>query len=82
MNIGAAKKQVFQSIAAEFPFNALLHKWGMVSSAACALWGSSRDTEPHPASLPWDASIRAHHNLAQRLWKGISLCLHLCGADS
>ncbi len=36
MKIGTAKKQVLQSIAGEFPCNALLHKWGKVPSNECA----------------------------------------------
>ena len=84
MNIGAAKKQVFQSIAAEFPFNALLHKWGMVSSAACTFCGAPAETQSHIQCLCpalKDARIRAHRNLAQRLWKGISDAskhFHIC----
>ncbi len=66
---------VLQSIARAFPCNALLHKWGMVSSAAFALCGASAETKQshiqclYPALK--DASILAHHDLAQRLWKGI-----------
>ncbi len=47
MNIGAAKKQVLQSIAEASPCNALLHKWDMVSSAACALCGALAETHSH-----------------------------------
>ena len=75
MGIGTAKKQVLQSIAGAFPGNALLHKWGMVASAACALCGAPAETQSHIQCLCpalKDARIRAHHNLAHRLWKGIS----------
>ena len=47
MGIGTAKKQVLQLIAGAFPGNALLHKWGMVASAACALCGAPADTQSH-----------------------------------
>jgi hypothetical protein len=42
MRISAAKKQILHSIAGAFPGNAVLHKWRIVSSPACALCG-------HPA---------------------------------
>jgi hypothetical protein len=78
MDISSAKKQVLQSIAGAFPCNAVLHKWGIVPSAACALCG-------HPSLSPaetqsrtqWlcpalkEARIRAHHSMAHRLWEGI-----------
>ncbi len=88
MKKGSAKKQVLQSIAGAFPCNALLHKWGMVSSAACALCGAPAETKSH---IQWlcpalkDASIRAHHNLAQLLWKGIedaSKHFHICSEQT
>ena len=84
MKIGSAKEQVLQSIAGAFPCNALLHKWGMVSSAACALCEAQAETQSHIQCLCpalKDASIRAHHTLAQRLWKGISDAskhFHIC----
>ena len=84
MGIGTAKKQVLQSIAGAFPGNALLHKWGMVASAACALCGAPAETQSHIQCLCpalKDARIRAHHNLAHRLWKGISEAskkFHIC----
>jgi len=84
MKIGSAKKQVLQSVAGAFPCNALLHKWGMVSSAACALCGAQAETQSHIQCLCpalKDARIRAHHNLAHRLWKGISDAskkFHIC----
>ncbi len=82
MKIGSAKKQVFQSIAGVFPCNALLRKWGMVSSAACALCEAPAETQSHIRCLCpalKDACILAHHNLAQRLWKGISdASKHFC----
>ncbi len=37
MRISTAKKQVLQSMAGAFPCNAVLHKWGIASSAACSL---------------------------------------------
>ncbi len=39
MKISAAKKQVLQSIAGAFPGSAVLHRWGIKPSAACALCG-------------------------------------------
>jgi ribonuclease HI len=74
MKISTAKKQVLQSIAGAFPCNAVLHKWGIVPSAACALCGHPAETQSHiqcvcPALK--EARIRAHHNMAHRLWKGI-----------
>ncbi len=86
MEIGTAKKQVIQSIARAFPGNALLHKWGMVSSAACALCGALAEMQSHiqclcPALTQKDASIRVHHNLTHRLLKGISDAskkFHIC----
>ncbi len=84
MKIGSAKKQVLQSIAGAFPCNALLHKWSMVSSAACALCGAPAESQSHIQCLCpalKDARIRAHHTLAQRLWKGISDAskhFHIC----
>jgi hypothetical protein len=74
MRISTAKKQVLQSIAGSFPCNAVLHKWKIVQSAACALCGHPRETQSHiQCSCPAlkEARIRAHHNLAQTLWKGI-----------
>ncbi len=53
INIGAANKQVLQSMAGAFPCNSLLHKWGMVSSAACALCGALAETQSHFQSLPF-----------------------------
>jgi len=46
-----------------------------VQSAACALCGHPAETQSHiQCSCPAlkEARIRAHHNLAQMLWKGIS----------
>ena len=74
MKISTAKKQVLQSIAGAFPCNAVLHKWGVVPSAACALCGHPAETQSHIQCLCpalKEARIRAHHNMAQRLWKGI-----------
>jgi len=74
MPISAAKKQVLQSVAGAFPGNAVLHKWGIVPSAACALCGHPAETQSHiqcrcPALK--EARIRAHHNMARKLWRGI-----------
>jgi ribonuclease HI len=74
MRISPAKKQVLQSIAGTFPCNAVLHKWGIVPSAACTLCGHPAETQSHIQCLCpalKEARIRAHHNLAHRLWKGI-----------
>ena len=74
MKISTAKKQVLQSIAGAFPCNAVLHKWGIVPSAACALCGHPAETQSHIQCLCpalKEARIRAHHNMAHRLWKGI-----------
>ena len=74
MKISPAKKQVLQSIAGAFPCNAVLHKWGIVPSAACALCGHPAETQSHIQCLCpalKEARIRAHHNMAHRLWKGI-----------
>jgi ribonuclease HI len=74
MQPSTQKKQILQSLANSFPCNALLFKWGIVPSAACALCGCPAETQSHvqcwcPALK--EARIRAHHNLAQRLWRGI-----------
>jgi hypothetical protein len=74
MRVSPAKKQVLQSIAGAFPCNAVLHKWGIVASAACALCGHPAETQSHIQCLCpalKEARIRAHHNMAHRLWKGI-----------
>jgi ribonuclease HI len=74
MKISTAKKQVLQSIAGAFPCNAVLHKWGIVPSAACALCGHPAETQSHIQCLCpalKEARIRAHHNMAHRLWAGI-----------
>ncbi len=60
--------------AGAFPCNAVLHKWGIAPSPACALCGHPAETQSHvQCSCPVlkETRIRAHHNLAQRLWKGI-----------
>ena len=65
MQISPAKKQVLQSIAGAFPCNAVLHKWGVVPSAACALCGHPAETQSHIQCLCpalKEARIRAHHN--------------------
>ncbi len=74
MNIYAAKKQVFQSTAGAFPCNAVLHKWGVVPLAACALCSHPAETQSHIhclCSALKEALIQAHHNMPQRPWKGI-----------
>ena len=77
MRISTAKKQVLQSIAGAFPGNAVLHKWRIVSSPACTLCGHPAEMQSHiqclcPAlSALKEASIRAYHNIAKRLWQGI-----------
>ena len=74
MRISTAKKRVMQSIAGQFPCNAVLHKWGKVPSAACTLCGHHAETQSHIQCLCpalKEARIRAHHNIAQQLWKGI-----------
>ena len=66
MEISTAKKQVLQSIAGSFPCNAVLHKWNIVPSAACALCGHPAETQSHIQCLCpalKQARIRAHHNL-------------------
>jgi hypothetical protein len=65
MKISTAKKQVFQSIAGAFSCNAVLHKWGIVPSAACALCGHPAETQSHIQCLCpalKEARIRAQHN--------------------
>ena len=74
MKISAAKKQVLQSIAGAFPGNAVLHRWGIKPSAACALCGHPAETQSHIQCLCpalKEARIRAHHTMAHRLWTGI-----------
>ena len=74
MRISTAKKQVLQSIAGAFPGNAVLHKWRIVSSPACTLCGHPAETQSHIQCLCpalKEARIRAHHNIAKRLWQGI-----------
>jgi len=74
MRISAAKKQILQSMAGAFPGNAVLHKWRIISSPACALCGHPAETQSHIQCLCpalQEARIRAHHNIAKRLWQGI-----------
>jgi hypothetical protein len=69
MKISTAKKQVVQSIAGQFPCNAVLYKWGKAPLAACTLYGHHAETECHIQCLCLalkGARIRAHHNIAQR----------------
>ncbi len=52
----------------------MLHKWGIVPSAACALCCHPAETQRHIQCLCpalKEARILAHHNLVHRLWKGI-----------
>jgi hypothetical protein len=79
MNISTVKKQVLQSIAGAFPCNAVLHKLGVVPSAACAPCCHPAETQSHvqclcPGTVPLlkEAWILAHHSMAQWLWKGIA----------
>ncbi len=61
-------------IPMQFPCYAVLHKWGVVPSAACALCRHPTETQGHIQCLCpalKEARIRAHHNMAQMLWKGI-----------
>jgi hypothetical protein len=51
MKISTGKKQVLQSIAGALSCNAVLHKWGKVSSAACALFCHPAETQSHIQSL-------------------------------
>jgi hypothetical protein len=88
MKIGSAKKQVLQLIAGAFPCNSLLHKWGMVSSAACALCGALAETQSHIQCLCpalKDASIQAHHKPSttgvERHLGCLQTVLRLNGAD-
>jgi hypothetical protein len=74
MQISPAKKQVLQSIAGAIPCNAVLHKWGIVPSAACALCCHPAETQSHIQCLCpalKEARIRAHQNMAHRLWEDI-----------
>ena len=73
--VSSKKRQVIRSIAGAFPCNALLAKWYPDRSAACVLCGHATETQSHiqcmcPALK--EARIRAHHNLANTLWAGIS----------
>jgi ribonuclease HI len=73
--VSSKKRQVIRSIAGAFPCNALLAKWYPDRSAACVLCGHATETQSHiqcmcPALK--EARIRAHHNLANALWAGIS----------
>jgi hypothetical protein len=73
LKISTAKKQVLQSIAGAFPCNAVLHKWGKVSSAGCTLCGHPAETQSHIQCLCpalKEARIRAHYSMTQMLWKG------------
>jgi hypothetical protein len=52
----------------------LWHKWGKVPLAACTLCRHPAETQSHIQCLCpalKEARIRAHHNMAQSLWKGI-----------
>jgi hypothetical protein len=68
MKISTAKKQVLHSIPGAFPWNAMLHKWGVVLSAACGLCCHRAATQIHIQCLCpalKEARILADHNLAQ-----------------
>ena len=74
MRISAAKKQILQSIAGAFPGNAVLYKWRIAPSPACTLCGHPAETQSHIQCLCpalQEARIKAHHNIAKRLWQGI-----------
>ena len=75
MEVSSTKRMVIRSIAGAYPCNAVLAKWKLVRSAACALCGHAAETQSHiqctcPALK--GARIRAHHNLASTLWTGIA----------
>jgi len=75
MQPSTAKRQILQTVAGTFPGNAVLFKWGIVPSSMCKLCGHPSETQGHiqcycPALK--EGRIHAHHNLAQRLWKGIT----------
>jgi hypothetical protein len=68
------KKRIFQSMAGCYPCNAVLFRWKLQLSPACALCGGAVESVAHiqcvcPALK--DARIRAHHNLANLLWDEI-----------
>jgi hypothetical protein len=70
----SSKKQALQSIAVAFPGNAVLHKWRIVPSPACTLCGHPAETQSNIQCLCPELKgprIRAHHNIAKRLWQGI-----------
>jgi hypothetical protein len=66
MSISTAKNQVLQSIAGAFPCNAVLHKWGITPSPACALCG-------HPAKKQSHVHVRASRAVPPARAR-ISLC--------
>ena len=62
-------------MAEAFPCNAIIHKWGILPSAACALCGHPAETQSRIQCLCpalSEARIRAHNNIARRLCKGIA----------
>jgi hypothetical protein len=68
------KRTVLQTLAGMYPANALLHKWGLAPSPACALCGHASETQAHiqcvcPALKA--ERIRVHHGLAELLWGSI-----------
>ena len=79
MQPSAKKKQIIQTLANAFPCNATLYKWarGIVPSAACSLCGCPAETQRRRSHVQcWcaalqEARIKAHHSLAQRLWREI-----------
>ena len=71
MKTSACKRRVLQSLAGVFPCNAVLFKWKLADSPACLLCRGASESLAHiqcycPALK--DARIRAHHNLAAKLW--------------
>lgn len=61
-------------MAGTFPCNALLNKWRIRPDSLCTLCGQESETQVHVQCLCpalQGARIRAHHNIAKRLWHGI-----------
>jgi hypothetical protein len=76
MKIASAKRQVMQSLAGMYPWNALMFKWGLKPSLVCTLCEHASEThwQTHiqcvcPALK--GERIRVHHGLAELLWGSI-----------
>ena len=74
MRTSTAKRQVLQTLAGMYPGNALLYKWGLIPSPACALCGQPLETQAHiqcvrPALKA--ERIRVHHGLTELPWGSI-----------